>query len=240
VPETLFISDLHLAAARPGVLHRCTEFLGQRARTAQALYILGDLFDAWVGDDDDSPLARQVREALQALTGHGVPVYLQHGNRDFLLGERFCAQTGCRLLDEETVIALAGEPTLLLHGDLLCSDDHDYQQARQLLRSPAFVQDFLAKPLEERTALAVEYRRRSGEATSLKAEDIMDANPETVRNFMQRHGVQRLIHGHTHRQAVHQLQFDGAKAYRYVLGDWSEDQGSVLVADQRGLRFEAV
>lgn len=235
--ETLFISDLHLAAARPGATALFERLLGGRAATAAALYILGDLFDAWIGDDDDSPLAERVRAGLRALVAGGVPVWLQHGNRDFLLGERFCAATGCRLLAEETVIDLGGLPTLLLHGDLLCTDDRDYQQARQTLRHPAFVAELLARPLGERAALAAEYRRRSGEATSLKAEDIMDANPATVADYLRRHRVTRLIHGHTHRQAVHSFTLDGTACRRYVLGDWSETQGSVLVATGSVLNF---
>ena len=238
--DTLFISDLHLAAQRPGALVLFEHFLATRATGADALYILGDLFDAWIGDDDDGPLATLVREALRRLTAGGVPVWLQHGNRDFLLGERFCAQTGCRLLPEEAVIDLAGEPTLLLHGDLLCTDDVDYQQARRMLRNPAFVADFLAKPLAERTALAAEYRRRSGEAVSLKAEDIMDANAAAVATLLQRHGVRRMIHGHTHRRALHEFTLADAPCRRYVLGDWSERQGSVLVANAAGLAFETI
>ena len=236
--EQLFISDLHLSAERPVTLARFLAFLRERTGGITALYILGDLFDAWIGDDDDSPLAHQVRRGLQQVTDRGVEVLLQHGNRDFLLGEQFCAATGCRLLEEATVIDLHGQTTLLMHGDLLCTDDRDYQQARGRLRSPAFVQDFLSRPLPERVALAAEYRKRSGEATSLKASEIMDVNEHAVIEYLQRHQATRLIHGHTHRQGRHRYAAASGELSRVVLGEWHARQGSVLVASATALAFE--
>jgi UDP-2,3-diacylglucosamine hydrolase len=240
VGEQLFIADLHLSAGHPGALARFLDFLAGRAATAETLYILGDLFDAWIGDDDDSQVAERVRRGLAGLTAGGVALRLQHGNRDFLLGERFCAATGAALLPEATVVTVAGEPTLLMHGDLLCTDDTDYQRARAMLRNPAFVADFLTKPLAERATLAAEYRRRSGEATSLKADEIMDVNADTVARYLREHGARRLIHGHTHRQAIHALGLEGIEATRWVLGEWHEDRGSLLSDSGSGLHFETV
>jgi UDP-2,3-diacylglucosamine hydrolase len=238
VPETLFISDLHLAAQRPRTVELFLHFAAERARRAAAVYILGDLFDAWVGDDDDNAPAPAVREALRELTRRGVAVAFQGGNRDFLIGERFAAETGVRLLPEEAMIDLYGVPTLLTHGDLLCTDDHDYQAARRLLRSPGFVADFLAKPLAERLVLAAEYRRRSGEAISLKADDIMDVNEDAVADVLRRHGATRLVHGHTHRPGWHALLVDDRPAERLVLGEWHEDGVHVLCATPEGIVVE--
>lgn len=229
--ERLFIADLHLSAQRPETLALFLRFLQERAPRADALYILGDLFDAWVGDDDDSELAGQVRAGLKALTAGGTPVYIQHGNRDFLIGEDFCADTGVTLLEETAVVDLDGQPTLLMHGDLLCTDDTDYQQARLMLRSPAFIADFLSRPLVERAAIAAEYRKKSGEATSLKAEDIMDVNPDTVADYLRHHGVDRLIHGHTHRPGEHEHGVDGRQTRRWVLSEWHRDHGEYLSAE---------
>jgi UDP-2,3-diacylglucosamine hydrolase len=237
-PETLIISDLHLSAERPRATEIFVRFARERAAAADALYIVGDLFDAWIGDDDDGALASTVREALRALTAQGVAVFFQGGNRDFLVGERFAAETGVRLIPELTVVDLYGTPTLLTHGDLLCTDDVDYQKARVMLRNPAFVADFLAKPLPARVALAAEYRRRSGEATSLKAEDIMDVTAGAVADAMRRHGVRRLIHGHTHRPALHTVTLDGEPAERVVLAEWHEDNGQCVSVSASGITVE--
>jgi UDP-2,3-diacylglucosamine hydrolase len=239
LPEILFISDLHLSAQRPRTVDLFVRFAQERAPEAEAVYILGDLFDAWVGDDDDNAPAPAVREALRALTRRGVAVVFQGGNRDFLIGERFATETGASLLGDEAVIDLYGVSTLLMHGDLLCTDDHDYQAARRLLRSPAFVGDFLAKPLAERLVLAAEYRRRSGEAISLKADDIMDVNEEAVADVLRRHGATRLVHGHTHRPGWHTLLVDDRPAERLVLGEWHEDRGYALSASPDGLAVES-
>lgn len=238
--EQLFIADLHLSADRPDTLALFLDFLQRRAPQADALYILGDLFDAWIGDDDDSTMAQQVRGALRRLVDGGTAVYLQHGNRDFLIGDDFVTATGVQLLGETAVIDLGGVPTLLMHGDLLCTDDTEYQQARLMLRNPAFVQDFLSRPLPERAALASEYRKKSGEATSLKAEDIMDVNDDTVAAFMNDHHVTRLIHGHTHRPAEHRHPLQGRIATRWVLAEWHGDHGEMLRAKGQDLHREAI
>lgn len=238
--EQLFIADLHLSAERPDTLALFLRFLTERAPRAQRLYVLGDLFDAWIGDDDDSDMARRVRAGLKALTESGTAVYIQHGNRDFLIGDAFLAATGARLLEETVVVDLAGHPTLLMHGDLLCTDDVDYQQARHMLRDPAFIADFLSRPLAERAALAAQYREKSGEATSLKAQDIMDVNEATVVGYLRRHQATRLIHGHTHRPGVHALQVDGQAAERWVLSEWHAQHGEALCVRDGQLQREPV
>ncbi len=230
--ETLFISDLHLDPSRPEITELFMAFL-QRARGADGLYILGDLFEAWIGDDDDAAIADTVRTGLQSLTAGGVPVYLMHGNRDFLLGETFQQQSGCRLLVDPTVIDLYGERTLLMHGDLLCTDDIDYQRFRAKVHDPAWQQAVLAKPLPERREMAATLRGESQQANVGKQTELMDVNPGSVENTMREHGVRRLIHGHTHRPAIHDFVLDGAPARRIVLGDWY-DQGSMLRCSPQG------
>ncbi len=236
--ETLFISDLHLAAQRADTSRLFLRFLTTRARSADALYILGDLFDSWVGDDFQEPPIPQIQAELRALSRNGTRVFLMHGNRDFLLGAEFAEACSARLLDEPTRIDLYGEPTLLLHGDLLCTDDRTYQAFRRQVRAPAFVRQFLDKPLAERIAIANEYRRRSGEATSLKASEIMDVNQDAVEQMMRLHRVRRLIHGHTHRPAEHEFPLDGGRAQRLVLAEWHADRGQLLSASETALRFE--
>lgn len=227
MPETLFIADLHLDAARPAVTRAFIEFLQAQAAQAEALYILGDLFEVWIGDDDDDPEAWRVTAALHALVSHGVPVYLQHGNRDLLLGSGFCERSGTTLLDEEVVIDLYGTPTLLLHGDTLCTDDTAYQAFRSTVHDPDYQTAFLARPLAERRTIVAGLRQQSREATQGKTATIMDVNQQAVETVMRRHAVRRLIHGHTHRPAIHDLLLDGHAAQRIVLGDWYT-QGSVL------------
>ncbi len=236
---TLFISDLHLDPERPAVTELFLGFLATRARKADAVYILGDLFEAWIGDDDPSPLARQVVAALRALTSQGVPVFFQHGNRDFLLGERFARNAGCTLLDDQVVIDLYGTPTLLMHGDLLCTDDTEYMKFRDMVRDTAWQAALLARPLEERREIARDMRRVSREQTSGKPEAITDVNAQAVANAMARHGVRRLIHGHTHRPGLHDLVITGDPAQRIVLGDWYE-QGSLLECSPNGCRLQTL
>lgn len=236
---TLFISDLHLDPARPEITGLFQQFLAGEARRAGALYILGDLFEAWVGDDDDSPLAAETARGLSALADSGVPVYLMHGNRDFLIGTDYAARCGAVLLPDPTVMDLHGEPTLLMHGDTLCTDDVDYQRWRAQAHSPDWQRAFLSKPLSERRAFAAEARRQSREHQAGAAEAIMDVNPGAVVNAMEEYGVRRLIHGHTHRPAVHGLSLEGEPAERIVLGDWYE-QGSVLRCDGSGCKLETL
>jgi UDP-2,3-diacylglucosamine hydrolase len=225
---TLFISDLHLTDARPTVTELFLKFLRTDARTAEALYILGDFFEYWVGDDAiEQTEFRPIVAGLRSLTQSGVPVYLMHGNRDFLMGERFEAESGCRIIPDPTRIDLYGTPVLLLHGDALCTDDVEYQQFRKIVRSELWLREFLAKPLAERDAIARNYREKSRVSTSQKAPEIMDVTQDAVRQALREHAVLHMIHGHTHRPNKHTFDVDGKTAQRIVLGDWYE-QGSVL------------
>ncbi|MBN7798342.1 UDP-2,3-diacylglucosamine diphosphatase [Parahaliea mediterranea] len=217
MPGTWFISDLHLDPARPAVTRALAAFLDAR-RDAEALYILGDFFEAWVGDDDDAPLAREVADLLARYSAAGPALYLMRGNRDFLLGEDYCARAGGTLLADPTVIDLYGRRVLLMHGDSLCTADEAYQQFRRTARSPEWQADILARPLAERRALAAQLRGMSQEANSNKAEDIMDVTPAEVDRVLREHGVDCLIHGHTHRPDHHVH----AGGERWVLGDWYE------------------
>lgn len=236
----LFISDLHLDARRPAITALFLDFLaGLEPRRCTGLYILGDLFEAWIGDDNDDPHDAQVIAALRAAVQRGVPVWIMHGNRDFLLGERFAAASGCTLLPDPSVIDLDGEPTLLMHGDTLCIDDVEYQQFRAMVRDPAWQRQFLARPLAERRAIAANLRETSRQRTGEKAAEIMDVNPQAVLEALRAHGVRRLIHGHTHRPAVHHMDVDGRPAQRIVLGDWYT-QGSVLYAEAGALRLKSL
>jgi UDP-2,3-diacylglucosamine hydrolase len=233
--STLFISDLHLDDQRPLATGAFMEFLQSDASGADALYILGDLFEYWLGDDAPTPVGQAVAGALAQLVKSGVPVYFTHGNRDFLLGEAYAAAAGMTLLAEETVIDLYGAPTLLLHGDSLCTDDVVYQQIRTMLRDPAWQQDFLAKSPEERVAWALKAREMSADHKDGVAMDIMDVNAGAVAQALQRHDVKHMIHGHTHRPAVHEFN----DTQRVVLGDWYE-QGSVLTVSPEGLSLDAL
>jgi UDP-2,3-diacylglucosamine hydrolase len=235
---TFFISDLHLHPSRPDVTSLFLAFLAGPASSAEALYILGDLFEAWVGDDEDAPLAREVIAALARLMSAGVPLFLMRGNRDFLLGASFARESGARLLPDPSVILLYGEPTLLMHGDLLCSDDTAYLDFRRQVRNPEWQDGFLAQSLPARRAFADQARAASGERQGeLRAtgtlESITDVSQCTVEETMARYGVNRLIHGHTHRPAIHALRSGGRSAQRIVLGDWHEN-GSVLRVDGDG------
>jgi len=227
--ETLLVSDLHLAPERPEGIALFLRFLADRARGAGRLYILGDLFDAWIGDDDDTPAHRAVIDGLRALSNSGTSCALMHGNRDFLIGRRFARASGCRLLRDPARIALGGEPVLLMHGDLLCTDDVAYQRFRRKVRNPLVQRLFLLKRLEARRKIAADYRRRSAEAMAAKTEEIMDVSPQEVTRRIRRAGVQRLVHGHTHRPADHDLVVDGRIVRRHVLAEWHDGRGEVLV-----------
>jgi len=239
--STVFVSDLHLGPERPAKLELFERLLAHAARHCEALYVLGDLFEYWVGDDDDAPPHPRVIEALAALTRTDTKLFVMHGNRDFLIGERFVDRTGCRLLDDPTVIDLYGVPTLLMHGDLLCTRDVDYQALRRTVRDPAWQRAALARPLVERRALAGQMRDGSRAAMNGKSETIMDVEPDAVDAALRRHDVLDLIHGHTHRPAVHEFVCAGRRARRTVLGDWYE-LDSVLACEpggrQRLLRVE--
>jgi UDP-2,3-diacylglucosamine hydrolase len=238
--ESLFVSDLHLAPERQAAVDLFLGFLSGRAREAQALYILGDLFDAWIGDDDDAPPCAAVRGGLRDLTRSGTRCALMRGNRDFLIGKRFARETGCTILDDPYVLDLGGTRTLLMHGDLLCTDDVPYQRFRRRVRNPVVTRLFLFKSLARRRAIAADYRRKSGVAMSAKAEHIMDVNQTTVEDYMRRHGAAHLIHGHTHRPAEHRFDLDGSPVTRHVLAEWHRDRGELLAVSEKGWRREAV
>ncbi|MFV0277321.1 MAG: UDP-2,3-diacylglucosamine diphosphatase [Parahaliea sp.] len=212
---TWFISDLHLDPARPAVTQALADFLAAR-RDARALYILGDFFEAWIGDDDDAPLVGEVAGLLARYRAAGPELYLMPGNRDFLLGEAFATRCGATLLPDPSVIDLYGRRALLMHGDSLCTGDSAYQQFRAMARSPAWQAEVLARPLAERRALAAQLRGMSQDANSNKAEDIMDVSPPEVEKTLVDNGVELLIHGHTHRPQRHSQQH----GERWVLGDW--------------------
>lgn len=234
--RTLFISDVHLNSARAGIVRAFLEFLNQKARHADALFILGDLFDEWLGDDDDRPPHPEVSKALADLTASGLPVSIVHGNHDFLLGRKFAKRSGCKLLGDYTVIDVCGTRTLIVHGDTLCTRDVDYQAFRKKARNPIVQMLFLTMSLAKRGKKVANIREESNKAVALKINDIMDVTPEAVDEVMRRYDVQHLIHGHTHRPAVHEFALDGQEAIRIVLGDWYE-QDSVLIWDEAGYRL---
>jgi len=226
--DTLFIADLHLDLARPHIVSLFEDYLaGDEVRRAEALYILGDLVEAWIGDDDDAELPERIAAATRGVRDAGVPVYFMVGNRDFLLGEAFARRAGLTLLEDAIVHAVGGRPTLLMHGDVLCTDDVAYQAVRAQVRTPQWRQQFLSMPLEARRAFAAKAREDSRAHTGSASESIMDVNAEAVAQAMRTHGVDRMIHGHTHRPAVHAFDLDGHGAERIVLGDWYQ-HGSVL------------
>ncbi|SHK41847.1 UDP-2,3-diacylglucosamine hydrolase [Marinobacter antarcticus] len=220
---TLFISDLHLEESRPDITGAFLGFLKEEAPGAEKLYILGDFFEAWIGDDERTPLQEQVAAALRALSENGTRIFLMHGNRDFLLGEDFCDRAGATLLDDPTLIDLQGTPTLLMHGDSLCTADVEYQKFRANMRNPQTQKLILARPLKDRQRMARQLRELSMATNRGKAEDIMDVTPDEVVRVMENHNVSQLIHGHTHRPAEHELEVNGEAAKRIVLGDWDEN-----------------
>ncbi len=220
--RTLFISDLHLDETRPHITQAFIKFLQQEATDCDALYILGDLFEAWIGDDDHTALSQQVVAALATLSGSGVPTYIMHGNRDFLIGEAFCRAAGCELLPDPSVVEFYGQATLLMHGDSLCTSDVVYMAFRAKMRNPAVQQQLLSKPLSERHQIAEQLRAGSASANSNKAEDIMDVTADEVVQQMQQNNTRRLIHGHTHRPATHSVALANGDGQRIVLGDWGD------------------
>jgi UDP-2,3-diacylglucosamine hydrolase len=225
---TLFISDLHLEDTRPQMTDLLLKLLAGEARHAEALYILGDLFEYWIGDDAPSPTAQRVSEGIRGLADTGVPCHFMHGNRDFLLGAEYAREAGMELLPETIVIDLYGKPTLLQHGDTLCTDDVEYQAFRQQVRDPKWQAAFLARSVNERQAIAQQARDASRQYTSSASMEIMDVNEQAVQKAFADHGVQHMIHGHTHRPAFHEHRLeDGSVAHRIVLSDWYE-KGSVL------------
>ena len=233
---TLLLSDIHLSGERPEIVDAFVAFLAAQARSADALYILGDLFDLWLGDDDRRAPHSRVIGALRGVCNAGVPVRVVRGNHDFLLGPRFAAETGCELLDEPANIDLYGTPVVILHGDVLCTRDEDYQAFRRMTRDEGVQRRFLSLPLGMRESQAASIRHRSQRATRLKPADIMDVTPGAVIELMRKQHVRHMVHGHTHRPDVHHFEMDDAPAKRIVLGDWYESD-SVLVWDESGHRM---
>ena len=237
--STIFISDLHLHPCRPEITESFLSFLAGTARDADALYILGDLFEAWIGDDAPDADQSRITDALRQFTGSGPPCYFAHGNRDFLIGQRFSQHSGVTLLAESTVIELYGDKILLLHGDTLCTDDHRYQRFRRFVRNPSVHKIYFALPVSVRRAIVGGIRKSSAQTKVLKPDDIMDVNQSTVESKMRASGVYRLIHGHTHRPAVHEFTLDDRPASRIVLGDWYA-QGSFLEYGPGGYQLHSL
>jgi len=232
--HSLFISDCHLCESRPSVINAFIEFLAHTAIHADALYILGDLFEYWAGDDAiNHGVHAPIINALKHLSLQGVSLYVMHGNRDFLLGNGFTQATNATILPDPTLVSLYGQLTLLSHGDILCTDDIDYQHFRQEVRSDAWQTQFLNQPLSERVAYIESVRQKSDQEKSIKSMQIMDVNPTAVTELLASHGYPTLIHGHTHRPMQHQYQIDQHTCTRWVLGDWYE-QGSYLRVDKQG------
>ncbi|MDE0789530.1 MAG: UDP-2,3-diacylglucosamine diphosphatase [Woeseiaceae bacterium] len=236
---TLFISDLHLEAGRPEIGEQFLSFLGDEARDAEALYILGDLFEVWLGDDDPNPYYTSMKVAIRELTNSGVPVFFMHGNRDFAIGEIFSGETGVEILDDPVVVDLYGQSVLLSHGDALCTDDVQYQQVRAMTRNPEWQAMMLAKSIEERIAFSIQARKDSMAHGKSVSAEIMDVNLEAVVATLRQHGTSIMLHGHTHRPAIHDVDLGNRLATRIVLGDWFE-QGSVVRWDENGPRLETM
>jgi UDP-2,3-diacylglucosamine hydrolase len=230
-----FVSDLHLSSRAPGAAGIFRRLLADIALVGNRLYILGDLFEAWVGDDDDDPCHQEIIAALDQARQRGLAVFLLHGNRDFLLGAQFAARAGVTLLPDPYVLSAPARRFLLSHGDILCADDAEYQAFRAQTRAPAWQSDFLRKPLTERRALAGQLRAQSEAAKNAKPAARMDVNPHAVADILRQHGCATLIHGHTHRPARHEHDVDGVRAERYVLADWSETAGEALTWDGKTL-----
>lgn len=233
------ISDLHLDSSRPLVVELFADFLKRSIVEADALYILGDLFEVWVGDDDDSEFSHTIIAELKKTTDNGLPIFIMRGNRDFLLDTAFEKQSGCQLIEDPSVITLADQPILLLHGDTLCTDDIKYQQFRQHIQSDAMRQQLMSKSLDERREIAKQARQYSLQATRNNPQAIMDVNEQSVIDQFRQHQVGIMIHGHTHRLKRHEHQVDNKTCERYVLGDWHDD-GNFLEIDSVGIRFHSI
>jgi len=231
----LFVSDVHLDADSPEAVEQFLTFLRTYAANAEALYILGDLFEVWVGDDETEAAKTTVRQGLRSLTASGVACFILHGNRDFLLGRGFCDDTGCQMLPDPVITELDSERVLLTHGDGLCTDDHSYQELRSIVRTAPWQRRFLALPLADREMLANQARAGSRQHTARTIPKIMDVNPEAVATAFRVTGAHRIIHGHTHRPGIHDLTVEGTPVQRIVLGAWYE-QGSYLVYENE--RYE--
>lgn len=233
---TYFISDLHLSEERPNITAAFEHFLTETAKDATRLYILGDFFDAWIGDDDNSEFARRVKGMLTSLKKRAIDVFFIRGNRDFMVGEALANACGFTLLEDETVVELYGKRVLLMHGDTLCTADVEYQQFRKMVRNPVWQQQVLALPISQRRTMAADLRSKSQSMNAMKAEDIMDVTQEEVATIMDEYRVKTLIHGHTHRPAHHTFDEKGKEHSRWVLGDW-HSKAFYIRADESGIEL---
>lgn len=237
--QTIFLSDVHLDFARPDITAQFITYLESLKENTQRLYIVGDLFEAWIGDDAPGPLGEQIIQQLAALTDAGVEGFFTHGNRDFLIGEQFAERTGFTVLDEEVVIDCYGDKVLLMHGDSLCIDDVDYMALRRIVRDPKWQSQILSKSVEERLAYAEQMRAASNEQMSKKSAEIMDVNQTEVEHAFSRYNVKLLLHGHTHRPDVHKFMHEDEPVQRIVLGDWYQ-HGSVVQWDASGFELRTL
>ena len=237
--ETLFVSDIHLDQKRSAVVDLFDDFLKNRAYQADALYILGDLFEYWIGDDADYPHYTKIFNSLKRLSENNIPVYFQHGNRDFLVQKEFCKLTGITILPEEYIANIYGQKILLMHGDTLCTDDVEYQQFRKKTHNKTLQWIVLHLPVRIRQSIANHLRDTSAQAISNKSAEIMDANQLTIEQTMQKHQTKTLVHGHTHRPGIHEFTKDSSTYQRIVLGDWYT-QGSVLSFTKENYQLETI
>lgn len=235
-----FISDLHLEESRPDITAAFLRFMDDIQDKASTLYILGDFFESWIGDDENTPLQVQIKERLRQFSGAGKSLYFMHGNRDFLIGETFAKETGANILPDPSLVELNGRRVLLMHGDSLCTRDVSYMKFRETIRNPAFLAPFLKRPIEERKKTAEQLRAMSQAGNQNKSSEIMDVTPEEVINEMEKHKVDTLIHGHTHRPAVHQLDVNGQPGSRIVLGDWDKNLWYLKVDNTMHLEHETL
>lgn len=234
--STYIIADLHLSEDEPAITAGFIHFIQQQAIHADSLYILGDFFNYWIGDDDDNPLHQRVAHELKQLTAKGIPCYFIHGNRDFLIGKRYAKQCGMTILPQETVLDIYDKRILILHGDTLCTDDLAYQNYRKKVHTPWIQRVFLTLPLFIRRRIAQKMRKNSQYASSMKAESIMDVNPQAVVDALKKHQAQWMIHGHTHRPAIHEINIGGKMHFRGVLGAWHHE-GSAFVINEQGIEL---
>jgi UDP-2,3-diacylglucosamine hydrolase len=232
---TLLISDLHLHPKNPLIIQGFLRFLKEHCQEINALYILGDFFDAWIGGDDPSPWIKEISQALQATASSGTAIFFMRGNRDFLVGEQFCQQAGCTLLPETQMLTIMHQNILLMHGDQLCTEDHDYQVFRRMVLEPHWQTAFLAKPFQERLDIAKQYRALSENAQSQKTMDIMDATETAIIQQCYQHQTQILIHGHTHRPQKHQHMTPNGTITRWVLGDWHQSAYYIKIDRQANI-----
>ena len=237
--SVLFVSDLHLDAERPDAIDTFVRFVSEDCVRAERLFILGDLFEVWLGDDDDDPELARAVDAIASLRNYEVPCYIMHGNRDFLLGNAFAERTGARILTDYVTVEVYGQSLLLTHGDLLCTDDTAYMKLRATVRDQQWQAGFLARPITERRQIAASMRARSKTETAMKPDDIMDVNQIAVEETLRSHDVNFLIHGHTHRPGVHRFELDGNAATRIVLGDWYTE-GTILQWDRSGFKLRTL